>query len=121
MTFISLDEWKKYGVFVDQIDYDILDRPSKLYISVPETSDMIDGKGNEMSGKLLARRVKRSLGCDCEVVYAIRTEHWKNTKGTSVLPHEQPVLADSGKPMDASNAIKNVLSIFFGFGNEFAR
>lgn len=121
MTFASFSEWKKYGVFVDRIHFVSPDQPTKFYISVPETSDMIDDKGNEMSGKLLARRVKRSLGDKCEVVYAIRAEHWKNPKPAPAPAPTPPALVDLERRVATSNVVKDIFAIFFGFGNEFAR
>lgn len=71
------DQWKSYGVRLEKTMYKGDEEHTPIYfISVPRYSEMIDGNGNEMSGALLAKRVKRSLGGSASVRYVERDEHW---------------------------------------------
>lgn len=54
-----IEPWRQYGVRLEKED--TVDGVTHLYISVPKMSDFFDDNGNELSGALLAKRVKRSI------------------------------------------------------------
>ena len=55
-----IEPWRQYGVRLEKED--TVDGVTHLYISVPKMSDFFDDNGNELSGALLAKRVKMSAG-----------------------------------------------------------
>lgn len=52
-----IEPWRQYGVRLEKED--TVDGVTHLYISVPKMSDFFDDNGNELSGALLAKRVKQ--------------------------------------------------------------
>lgn len=77
MDIKAIWRWKKYGVELERSN---TSGDVPVYcISVPSSSDFIDDKGNELSGMLLAKRVKRDLGSDVQLRCRIRQEHWTHT------------------------------------------
>lgn len=51
-----IEPWRQYGVRLEKED--TVDGVTHLYISVPKMSDFFDDNGNELSGALLAKRVR---------------------------------------------------------------
>ena len=59
MSREMIEPWRQYGVKLEKEE--MVDGVTHLFISVPTVSDFIDDNGNELSGALLAKRVKRSI------------------------------------------------------------
>lgn len=74
-----------FGIVIEKWD----DDSNVVYISVPETSDEIDAKGNEMAGMYLAKREKEvlsSMGVPLQLKARIREgDHWTKEKGKQAM------------------------------------
>ena len=69
-----IEPWRQYGVRLEKED--TVDGVTHLYISVPKMSDFFDDNGNELSGALLAKRVKRSISDPIVLRSRTRNERW---------------------------------------------
>lgn len=74
MSREMIEPWRQYGVKLEKEE--IVDGVSHLFISVPTVSDFIDDNGNELSGALLAKRVKRSISDPIVLKSRNRNERW---------------------------------------------
>lgn len=74
------------GVIIDKLEND--DNGIILYFSVPKTSTHINAKGEQMAGKVLARRIKETLselGFKFSICkFKIRDEDWNKSKEQEV-------------------------------------
>ena len=116
----ALERWKTYGVVLERSARDG-DRTA-LFISVPSVSDFCDELGNELSGMLLAKRIKRDIGAACLLRCRVRQERWTAAKAANV---ENPASSDgparSQTPWDpctwdqkTKNAFQDLFGSIFG-------
>ena len=59
MAKAALITWASFGIKIEKLNETT--ESFDIEISVPETSFELDARGNEMSGKLLIKRFKRTL------------------------------------------------------------
>ena len=74
MSREMIEPWRQYGVKLEKEE--MVDGVLHLFISVPTVSDFIDDNGNELSGALLAKRVKRSISDPIVLKSRNRNERW---------------------------------------------
>lgn len=74
MSREMIEPWRQYGVKLEKEE--MVDGVTHLFISVPTVSDFIDDNGNELSGALLAKRVKRSISDPIVLKSRTRNERW---------------------------------------------
>lgn len=82
MSYPQIDTWKEYGVQLEKTDTSG-EKPI-YFVSVPAISDFFDDMGNELSGKLLAKRVKRSLGDTVQLRCRVRQERWTQARAANM-------------------------------------
>lgn len=112
MTNPLIDVWKEYGVRLEKTDSS--DDKPVYFISVPSISEFFDDMGNELSGVLLAKRVKRDLGSGIQLRYRVRQERWTQARAANAdfQPPKKEPPKQSGE---------DILRDWFGsiFGNGF--
>lgn len=78
---------KSMGVIIDKLEEDV--NGVILYFSVPKTSTHVNSKGEQMAGKVLARRIKETLsemGFKFSICkFKIRNEDWDDFKKQQVI------------------------------------
>ena len=113
MSREMIEPWRQYGVKLEKEE--MIDGIPHLFISVPTVSDFIDDNGDELSGILLAKRVKRSISDPIVLKSRNRNERW--TKNMSYNIDCKP---KGNTKSDCQSANRNnyadLFDMFFGQG-----
>lgn len=113
MSREMIDPWRQYGVKFEKEE--MVDGVTHLFISVPTVSDFIDDNGNELSGALLAKRVKRSISDPIVLKSRTRNERW--TKNMSYNIDCKPKENTKSNYQSANrNSYADLFDLFFGQG-----
>ena len=113
MSREMIEPWRQYGVKLEKEE--MVDGVLHLFISVPTVSDFIDDNGNELSGALLAKRVKRSISDPIVLKSRNRNERW--TKNMSYNIDCQPKENTKSNYQSANrNSDADLFDLFFGQG-----
>lgn len=103
-----LNVWTEYGVILEKDN--AVEEVRHIYISVPLLSDFTDGRGNELSGVILNRYVKRSLG-DAAVVHSrTRQENWTQARAAN-RNYKPP---EKSKDQAAKDKLNDIFRGIFG-------
>lgn len=114
MSREMIEPWRQYGVKLEKEE--IVDGVPHLFISVPTVSDFIDDNGNELSGTLLAKRVKRSISDPIVLKSRNRNERW--TKNMSYNIDCKPKCNTKSNYQSANrNSDVDLFDLFFGRGS----
>lgn len=113
MSREMIEPWRQYGVKLEKEE--MVDGVTHLFISVPTVSDFIDDNGNELSGALLAKRVKRSISDPIVLKSRNRNERW--TKNMSYNIDCKPNGNTKSNYQSANrNSDVDLFDLFFGQG-----
>ena len=113
MSREMIEPWRQYGVKLEKEE--MVDGVTHLFISVPTVSDFIDDNGNELSGTLLAKRVKRSISDPIVLKSRNRNERW--TKNMSYKIDCKPKENTKSNYQSANrNSDVDLFDLFFGQG-----
>ena len=113
MSREMIEPWRQYGVKLEKEE--MVDGVLHLFISVPTVSDFIDDNGNELSGALLAKRVKRSISDPIVLKSRTRNERW--TKNMSYNIDCKPKENTKSNYQRANrNNYADLFDLFFGQG-----
>lgn len=113
MSREMIEPWRQYGVKLEKEE--MVDGVLHLFISVPTVSDFIDDNGNELSGALLAKRVKRSISDPIVLKSRTRNERW--TKNMSYNIDCKPKENTKSNCQSANrNSYTDLFDLFFGQG-----
>lgn len=113
MSREMIEPWRQYGVKLEKEE--MVDGVLHLFISVPTVSDFIDDNGNELSGALLAKRVKRSISDPIVLKSRTRNERW--TKNMSYNIDCKPKENTKSNYQGANrNNYTDLFDLFFGQG-----
>lgn len=113
MSREMIEPWRQYGVKLEKEE--MVDGVLHLFISVPTVSDFIDDNGNELSGALLAKRVKRSISDPIVLKSRTRNERW--TKNMSYNIDFKPKGNTKSNYQSANrNSDVDLFDLFFGQG-----
>ena len=113
-----IEPWRQYGVSLEKED--TVDGVTHLYISVPKMSDFFDDNGNELSGALLAKRVKRSISDPIVLRSRTRNERWTKNMSYNIdyKPDKKNEQRSNHIPKTGDDDLSDIFDIFFGYGNK---
>lgn len=113
-----IEPWRQYGVRLEKED--TVDGVTHLYISVPKMSDFFDDNGNELSGALLANRVKRSISDPIVLRSRTRNERWTKNMSYNIdyKPDKKNEQRSNHIPKTGDDDLSDIFDIFFGYGNK---
>lgn len=113
-----IEPWRQYGVRLEKED--TVDGVVHLYISVPKVSDFFDDNGNELSGVLLAKRIKRSISEPIVLRSRTRNERWTKNMSYNIdyKPDKKNEQRSNHIPKTGDDDLSDIFDIFFGYGNK---